>query len=64
MKLVQIDTDDLVENISIFTLFLDTILIIHTRNDNGWTVVCFHQHYLATFMNNYFILLAGILGNR
>ena len=35
MKLVQIDTDDLVENISIFTLFLDTVCIIHTKSDSG-----------------------------
>ena len=35
MKLVQIDTDDLVKNISIFTLFLDTVFTIHTKRDNG-----------------------------
>ena len=35
MKLVQIDTEDLGENISLFTLFLDTVYIIHTKSDNG-----------------------------
>ena len=35
MKSVQIGTADLVENISIFTLFLDTVSIIHTKSDNG-----------------------------
>ena len=64
MKSVQIDTDKVVANISISTLLLDSIFIIHTRSDNEWTVVCFLQHYLTTFVNNSCILLAGMLGNR